>query len=62
MAVRAKNCQGIYYFLCKIDAREPTACLLVSFAAQDPDVHHPLKVSGRAYKLLERRPRKGYLT
>ena len=31
---------------------------LVSFAAQGPDAHDLLRVSGRAYKLLEMRPGK----
>ena len=61
MVLRAKNRQGIYCLLCKIGARKPTTCLLVSFAAQGLDVHGPLRVSVRAYKLLERRPLKGYL-
>ena len=60
MVLRAKNRRGIYCLLCKIGARKPTTCLLVSFAAQGLDVHGPLRVSVRAYKLLERRPRKGY--
>ena len=62
MVLRAKSYRGIYCLFCKIGARKPTTCLLVSFAAQGPDVHDPLRFSGWAYKLLERSLRKGYLT
>ena len=61
MVLRAKNRRGIYCLLCKIGAHRPTTCFLVSFAAQGPDVHGPLRVSVRAYKLFKRRPRKGFL-
>ena len=61
MVLRAKYCRGIFCLLCKVGARKPKTCLLVSFAAQSPDVHVPLRVSVRGYKLLEMRPRKGYL-
>ena len=58
MDLKAKNRRGIYCLLCKIGAHKPTTCLLVSFTAQGLDVHGPLRVSVRAYKLLERRPGK----
>ena len=45
----------------QVDARKLKMCLLVSFAAQGLYVQGPLRVSGRAYKILERRPRKDYL-
>ena len=57
MVLRAKNCQGIYCSLFKIGARKSTICLLISFAAQSPDVHDSVRILGRAHKLLESLPR-----
>ena len=47
IVLRAKNCRGIYCLLCWIGARNPTTCLLVSFAALGRDVHGPLRISAR---------------
>ena len=60
MVLRAKNFR-LFCLLCKIGARKPTTCHLLLFAAQGLGVHGPLRISVRAYKLLERRPRKTYL-
>ena len=57
MVLRVKNCQGIYCSLCKIGAPKKTICLLISFAAQNPDVHDSVRILDRAHKLLERLPR-----
>ena len=57
MVLRAKKCQGVYCSLCKIGARKSTLCLLISFAAQSPDVHDSVRILDRAHKILEKLPR-----
>ena len=55
MVLRVKNRRDIYCLLCEVGAHKPTRYLLVSFAAQIPDVHNLFRVSGRAYKFLKRK-------